>query len=115
MNNNCYTPWWIIGLHAVFLCVWMLLIFKFFNDDPPLLTFFLGLMGLMVFIFLIRSIAGFFKQKAQFTIASIMVVMLGVGIFSKIYASFGYGYLLYFFTAAYIYINILWYWNNRIE
>jgi hypothetical protein len=72
-------------------------------------------MGIAVSIMLIRFIHAFVKQKAQYTIASILFLTLGVAIFSKIYASAGNGWLIYYFSATYAYIVILWYWKTRIE
>jgi hypothetical protein len=123
-------PWWLTGLNCVFMCLVLGYIVKFSNESinrniSPYDEVFkiaqiaciipLSIFGLAVLILFIRLVRDYFQQQAKYSIKSILILTLCVGIFCSIYACFGLGVVLLVFSGMYIWILSIWYWKAHIR
>ena len=111
-NNK---PWWIVGLNFSYLCLWLLFLAKFLRKDNIGFLFPLSIIGIWVLVVFIHFIRDCYKQKAQYTIKSVLILTFCIAVFCSIYSCFGLGAVLFVYSGVYIWILFTWYWAAHVE
>jgi hypothetical protein len=102
-------PWWLAGLDCIALC----LISIYFDIKPfRIISLILGVYAIRKFI---RFLRDFYKQRAQFSIKSVLIFTFCVAVFCSIYASLGLFAVLFVYSGVYLWIVFTWYWSDVIE
>jgi hypothetical protein len=99
-------PWWFSGLHLVFVCL-MLWVFASINRDANIGYLFYSLFGFSLLGSAVTLIINFYKQRAQYTIKSILIVTCCVAVFCSIYTCFGQFTLILVYCAFFMLIDFL--------
>jgi hypothetical protein len=87
-NNSNKSPWWFYGFQFVIFCFYTY--YMVFRNARNLDHFCLMIMGVYLCFMLFQFIREFFKQHAQYTIKSLLILTFCVAVLCSIYSCFGF-------------------------
>ena len=99
------SPWWMYGLQFVFFCLLFGDLFVQTRTGTVDYSRYL-IPGICLGLMLFQFIREFFKQHAQFSIKSLLILTFCVAVFCSIYSCFGYQVLIWVLIGSYLIITI---------
>jgi hypothetical protein len=110
-DEKVIKPWWLFGMSCVYAVLILSYLVPFLHEDNflfivPLIM--VGTLGLISFFNFVRE---FFRQHAQYSIRSILILTLCTAILCSAYSCIGLGYLLVVYSGMYFNVVIIWYWK----
>jgi hypothetical protein len=103
-NISKKPPWWFYGLQFVFFCLLFITIFRSGNRSND--CFYNSLIGICLSVLLIQFIREFFKQHAQFSIKSLLILTFYVAVLCSIYSCFGYEIMFWVIFISFMIISL---------